>query len=63
LTGALSRKADANNFDDVITYMTRDEMSKEFAVICVNDAIRISPKLAKTKAYINFMSKYKHIMS
>ena len=63
LTGALSRKADANNFDDVITYMTRDEMSKEFAVICVNDAIRINPKLAKTKAYINFMSKYKHIMS
>ena len=63
LTGALARRADANNFADVITYMTRDEMSKEFAVICVNDAITVSPKLAKTKAYIDFMSEYKDIMS
>ena len=63
LTGALARRADANNFADVITYMTRDEMSKEFAVICVSDAVTVSPKLAKTKAYIDFMSEYKDIMS
>ena len=63
LTGALARRATASNFADVITYVTREEMSKEFAVITVKDAITTSPKLAKTKTYIDFMSEYKDIMS
>ena len=63
LTGALARRSDATNFDAIITYMTRDEMSNEFAVLCINDAITVNPKLAKTKAYVDFMGKYQHIMS
>ena len=63
LTGALSRKADATNFEAIITYVTREDMNNEFAVITVQDAITTSPKLAKTKAYVDFMGKYQHIMT
>ena len=62
LTGALASRADASNFDAIITYMTREEMSNEFAVLCVKDAITRSPKLTKTKTYVDFLNKYQHIM-
>ena len=62
LTGALGSRADASNFDAIITYMTREEMSNEFAVLCVKDAITRNPKLTKTKTYVDFLNDYQHIM-
>ena len=62
LTGALAVRANASNFDAIITYMTRDEMSNEFAVLCVKDAVTRNPQLTKTKTYVDFVTKFEDLI-
>ena len=62
LTGALAVRANASNFDAIITYMTREEMSNEFAVLCVKDAVTRNPQLTKTKTYVDFVTKFEDLI-
>ena len=63
ITGALSRRANASNLANIITFVTREEMSQEFAVITMRDITVLFPQLTKTKEYIKFMEEFKNLMS
>lgn len=63
ITGALSRRATASNLKDIITFITREEMDGEFAVITMRDITTLYPELTKTKEYIKFMQEFKNLMS
>lgn len=49
LSGALARKATENNFDRVATYAGR--LPDEFAVMTVNEAVRVSPAIQHTRPF------------
>ena len=54
ITGALANRATANNIGDIITFITREEMSQEFAVITMRDIAMLYPQITKTKEYIKY---------
>ena len=49
LVGSLARKADDQNFDNIVTYAMR--LNKEFQTLLCMDAIKLKPELKKTKAW------------
>lgn len=52
LTGALARRISKDNFDRVNKYLTR--MPPEFNVMCVRDAMKISPDIVNTKTFVEW---------
>lgn len=52
---ALSRAADASNFDSVLTYVAR--IGREFEIVTATDAIRRNPDLTDTKAFITWAAR------
>lgn len=59
LSAALSRRATQDNFAAVIEYVAR--LPKEFSVFTVTDAVRHDAKLAKTRAYANWIVDHQDI--
>lgn len=49
LTGALAHRTTKDNFDRVYEYI--DRLAPEFQVMCVQDAMRLQPKIKETKAF------------
>lgn len=52
LTGALAKKATANNFDRVSSYLKR--LAPEFSVMCTKDSITYQPAIRKTRSFIEW---------
>ena len=63
ITGALANRATASNLGNIITFVTREEMSQEFAVITMRDISMLYPQLTKTKEYIKFAQDFKDLLS
>jgi len=59
LAGALARAATRQNFDRVMTYAQR--MTPDFEVIIGLDASKHDVMVTKTKAYIEFQQRHKHL--
>jgi hypothetical protein len=55
LMGSLAFGAQPSNFESCVTYLNR--CPKEFAVLCVKDALNRNKKLKASKAYVNWASK------
>ena len=53
--GAVARRASADNFEQVCTYIGR--MEPEFSVMCVKDAIKLAPAIKRTRAFQSWASK------
>ncbi len=60
ISGAMAHKADVDNFDKVLQYMSR--MPAEFSVLCVRDAIVLNKKLRTTKSYIAWTTKHAEVL-
>lgn len=58
VSAALAHRANANNFDRVMTYMRRlkDAGFAEFAVLCIRDAEQKTPDIANTPAFMGAMA-------
>lgn len=52
ITGALARKATVDNIDRVTAYTAR--LPAEFAVMTIKDAIKLTPKITSTRAFIEW---------
>jgi hypothetical protein len=52
ICGALSRKALATTFDQVVAYA--DRLPAEFSILLIRDAIHIRPELVNTGAYVSW---------
>jgi hypothetical protein len=55
LAGALAHRATVDNFDAVMTFAKR--MPPEFGVLVVLDAIRKTPEIQNTKAFMGWAAK------
>jgi MoxR-like ATPase len=53
--GAVARKASADNFENVCTYIGR--FQPEFEVTCVKDAIKLAPAIKRTRAFQSWAAK------
>jgi hypothetical protein len=60
ITGALARKATKDNFDRVTTYTSR--LSPEFGVMCVKDAIKLSPAIKSSRSFIEWATKNAEVL-
>ena len=60
MMGAIARKASADNFESVGIYLARVE--PEFGVTCVKDAIKLEPKIKRTKAFANWATKNAEVL-
>jgi len=60
LSGALSRKASDNNIDRIFEYA--DRMPSDFTVLTMADAVRRTPELQSTAAFIQFGAKYSDVL-
>jgi len=60
ITGALARKATKDNFDRVTTYTSR--LSPEFGVMCVKDAIKLSPAIKTSRSFIEWATKNAEVL-
>jgi hypothetical protein len=60
LSGALSKKANAGNFDRLVTYL--DRLPPEFAVLAIKDTIATKPELQSTKTFISWASKNQDVI-
>jgi hypothetical protein len=61
LCTALAYRADARNFADIITYLTR--IPKEYEVYAVRDAVARNVKLGETRAYTDWSLANTSVMS
>lgn len=52
ITGALARKATVDNVDRVMAYTAR--LPAEFGVMTIKDAIKLTPKITSTRAFIEW---------
>lgn len=55
IAGAIARRATVDNFDRVVTYANR--MPPEFGVTVVKDAMRLTPAVAKTRAFVEWATR------
>ena len=53
--GAVARRASADNFEQVCTYIGRYQ--PEFEVMCVKDAIKLAPAIKRTRAFQSWAAK------
>ena len=60
LTGALAHRVSEDNFDRVAEYL--DRLSPEFQVMCVQDSMKLAPKIKSTKAFVRWAVKNANIM-
>jgi len=60
ISSALGRRADANNFGRIWTYVQR--IPQEFAVLTMRDATRRDRSLEKTKAFVEFGVKFQEAL-
>lgn len=60
LTGALARKATKDNFDRVSTYLGR--MSPEFNVMATKDAIKMTPAIQHSRAFMEWAVKHSEVL-
>lgn len=55
LTGAIAHRITEDNFDRAIEFINR--MPPEFSVMCVQDAMKLTPEIKKTKAFVQWAVK------
>lgn len=60
LTGALAHRVSEDNFDRVAKYTSR--MPPDFYVMCINDALKLCPKIKTTKAFVEFAVKNANLL-
>lgn len=60
ITGALARKATKDNFDRVTTYTSR--LTPEFGVMCVKDAIKLTPAIKTSRSFIEWATKNAEVL-
>lgn len=60
LTGALARKVSVDNFDRVVTYLSR--MQPEFNVMCVRDSMKLCPDVKKSRAFVEWAVKHSEVL-
>ena len=60
LVGALAHAATKENFGSVCTYIER--IPPEFAVMCVNDSLKLKPELKNTKELVQFCIKHSNLL-
>lgn len=60
LTGALAHRVSEDNFDRVAEYL--DKLTPEFQVMCVQDAMKLAPKIKTTKAFVKWAVKNANVM-
>jgi hypothetical protein len=61
ITTALSRKATEANIDRLMVYANR--LPEEFSVLLIRDAIRHTPKIVNTKAFITWSVKHSEVLT
>lgn len=59
VAGMLAHAATAENFEVILKYLNR--MSREFAVLCVKDAIKKGPDITESKAFLEWAIKNQEI--
>lgn len=60
LAGALARKTTKDNFDRVGRYLAR--LAPEFSVMCIRDAIRLTPGITTSRAFVEWSAKNVAVM-
>lgn len=60
ITGALARKATADNFTRVCEYIAR--LPAEFSVMTVKDSIKLEPKIKSSRAFIEWATKHASVL-
>lgn len=60
LTGALARKTTKDNFDRVVTYLSR--LAPEFNVMAVRDAIKLEPAVKSSRAFVEWATKHAAVL-
>lgn len=60
LTGALAHRINRDNFDRAMEFINR--MPPEFNVMCVSDAMKLSPEIKMTKAFTKWASANSNVL-